>query len=300
MRTLQNTASVLLFASLSMVGCGAHVVAVDADSGTPTDGPDVIEPRPDVPLTPPDSRPPEVCSFSATEYAAIAYRGPSGEAYDCSALRTPGGMPGVTPSVDVRTASVVSVVDDAQGSTVQLDFCSPAADCVPRIGTLRVVAPTFALASGSAGLRAGQFVEVRSRATWSWGCTMQVAVYNSPSWGGVDNPVRRDRALLAAASNGEVRPLPDSPFDVGRQSIGCAMPGTSCGGGNPEVFALSFQGHCSSCESDPPPVTVRQSRSMELYIEGERYLARNHRSFNSGACDDYWNYAWTLREAPSE
>lgn len=123
----------------------------------------------DVPVTP--DVPPPTCTFAGAESVVISYTGPNSVAMDCSAPR---GMPGGTPLVVTRTAAVVDVVDDAMGATVRLDFCSPAADCVPMIGTLRVTAPRFNLGATPVGLRRGQYVQVRSRATWSWGCTMQV------------------------------------------------------------------------------------------------------------------------------
>lgn len=33
-----------------------------------------------------------------------------------------------------------------------------------------------------------------------------------------------------------------------------------------------------------------------ISINANSYAVRNHRWFNTGACDDYWNYAWTARE----
>ncbi len=263
------------------MGCGASVASAPVDAGA--DRPDA----PDAPDAPP------MCSFEGAARVSIGYTGPGGVAMDCSAMRpTPGPM----PEIVTRTAAVVAVTDDEQGAELTLDFCSPAADCVPLMGRLRINAPGFNLGATPVGLRRGQYVRVRSRATWSWGCTMQVEVSNAPSWDGVANPVRHDSALLAAAANGEPVALPEAPFGVSRQSIGCTMAGTNCGGGTPELFALSVQGHCNTCETDPPPVTVRQGRSEVFGIDGLSYSARNHRSYNTGYCDDYWNYAWTVRE----
>ena len=124
---------------------------------------------------------------------------------------------------------------------------------------------------------------------------MQLEISNAPAWDGVHNRVRSDSTLLAAAASGEYTALPGAPFELSRQSVGCVTSGPSCGA-RPEIFALSFQGHCNTCETDPSPVRVDQGRSGNMGINGLDYLARNLRSYESGACDDSWNYAWTVRE----
>jgi hypothetical protein len=245
-----------------------------------------------VPDAPPDA--PPSCSFAGAHGVGISLTGPMGVPSDCSGVRPPG--PGTTPMIIDRIATVVSASDDAMGTHVSLDYCSPAADCVPLIGSLTIAAPDFSLAAGPNALRPGQFVEIRSRATWSWGCTMQVEVTNAPTWDGAMNTIRSDHALLAAAANGEGTALPNPMFSVDRRSIGCIMTGSGCGGGPPELFALAFQGACDACLRPTDPVVVYQGTSGTLMINSLSYEARNHESYNSGACDDYWDYAWTVRE----
>ncbi len=186
-RTLRSNVSAVFVLSLTLAGCGATVTGGEQSPDGGVDVPftpdkmNIVDtvivwdvPQPDVPavrdvpVTP--DVPPPTCSFEGAERVVIAYLGPNGVAMDCSGPR---GMPGGTPLIVTRTAAVVDVVDDATGSTLRLDFCSPAADCVPMIGTLRVTAPRFNLGATPVGLRRGQYVQVRSRATWSWGCTMQ-------------------------------------------------------------------------------------------------------------------------------
>jgi hypothetical protein len=315
-RALRSNVFVATVVSLSLAACGATVtsgqqmpdggvdVSVTPDTISVWDVPprvDTISVRDvppadvpvarDVPVAPDVSAP--TCSFEGAEPVAISYTGPNSVAMDCAAMR---GTPGGTPPITTRTAAVVDVVDDASGSTVRLDFCSPAADCVPLIGSLRVRAPGFNLGEAPTGLRPGQYVQIRSRATWSWGCTMQVEVSNAPTWDRMPNPVRHDSALLAAAASGEGTTLPGAPFELTRLSVGCRTMGSNCGGGPPELFALSAQGHCNTCVTDPAPVTIHQGRTEMVSINANTYAVRNHRSFNTGACDDYWNYAWTARE----
>lgn len=269
---------------------GGPDVAPDMQVVVPPDAPMIVDARRDAPDAP--DAPPS-CGFEGASNVAITYTGFRDTPLDC---RMPRGMPGGPATVDARRAEVTSVTDDAMGSTVALDFCSPAADCIAMPGSLRLNAPGLNLGASPVGLRRGQFVRIRARATWSWGCTMQVEVSNAPTWDGQPNPVRRDGALLVAAASGEASALPDAPFGLSRRSIGCVSMGSDCGGGRPELFALAFQGRCNTCETDPDPVVVRQGRTATFGINGLTYVGTNLRSYNSGACDDYWNYAWTARE----
>lgn len=208
----------------------------------------------------------------------------------------PGSPPGTPPVLDDRIAAVQSVTDDERGATVTLDFCSPAADCIPQIGTLRIQGPQFNLGATPVGLRRGQYVRIRARATMTWACTWQVEISNAPMWDGSPNPVRTGSALLAAAAEGEFTIFPDAPFNITRLSIGCTNPsGPNCGE-MPEQFALAVHGRCNTCLRDPDPVRVDQGRAVTFAINANTYVARNHRSFVTGFCDDYWNYAWTVRE----
>jgi hypothetical protein len=45
-------------------------------------------------------------------------------------------------------------------------------------------------------------------------------------------------------------------------------------------------------------LAVGQRGGVNLSIGAGFYDAYNARSFNSGACDDYWNYAWTVFPSP--
>lgn len=285
--------SLVLLASLALSACGASVTSAPTggDGGADVPVASDVPVSQDVPVTPDV---PMSCGFAGAESVAIAFTGPDNARWDCAAPR---GTPGQTPTVVTRSAAVLAVTDDATGSTLRLDFCSPAADCTPRVGTLRVSAPGFSFAGGTRPIQRGQLVQIRARASWTWGCTMQVEVSNAPMWDGMQNPVRADSALLAAAANGEGNTLPNAPFELTRQAIGCRMSGTDCGGGPPELFALVAQGHCNNCLRDPDPVTIRQGRAELVEVNELRYLVRNHRSFNTGFCDDYWNYAWSAREA---
>jgi hypothetical protein len=302
--------SVALVASLSLAACGAMVTPNDGSTDAPitethvddvpiVDAHDVVSEEIDPDVMPPVDvvdvvDVPRTCSFEGASNVYITYVGPGDQPLDCSGTRPP--TPGTPGEIVVRHAAVVSAVDDEMGSHVTLDFCSPAADCLPQLGTLTIRSNDFQLASAPNALQPGQYVQIRSRATWSWGCTMEIEIANAPTWDGDTNRIRSDSAVLAAAASGVSHAMEGSPFEVSRQSIGCEMMGPNCGGGPPEVFALAFQGHCNTCIRDPDPVVVEQGRMGVFDVNGLSYSGFNARSMNSGACDDYWSYAWTARE----
>jgi hypothetical protein len=301
---MQFIRPLVCLASFALAACGASVSPNDGGSDAPTtetffedlpfvDAHDVVpdEIHPDV--TPPVDVP-VTCDFSTASNVSITYVGGGDRPLDCSG--TPPTMPGGPGELTVRHAAVVSAMDDETGAHVTLDFCSPAADCVPQIGSLTIRANGFNLAGGPNGLRPGQYLQIRSRPTWFFGCTMEIEIANAPAWDGVPNTVRTDDVVIAAAASGVGHAMEGSPFEVTRQSIGCQMMGPNCGGGQPEVFALSFQGHCSNCLRDPDPVIVQQGQTGVFGVNGTSYSAFDARSLNSGACDDYWSYAWTARE----
>ncbi len=297
----------MVFVVLVGTGCGASVSVGGPDASVTPDVPLAtdVPVRPDVPVATDvpvardvpvvSSDAPATCDWGTASTVRIALSGPGTTTYDCSGL--PGG-PAMPPAALLdRHAAVTAVVDDATGSTVSLDFCSPAADCIAMPGTLRIQARGFTLGGGPLALRPGQFLRIRSRVQWSFACSMQVEVSNAPTWDGAPNPVRTDASLLAAASSGEGHALPSAPFEVDRAHIGCAEPGPTCSSDPRELYALSFQGHCNTCLRDPDPVIVRQGGDGLIEAGGHRYTATNLESYSSGYCDDYWSWAWTVREA---
>jgi hypothetical protein len=201
--------------------------------------------------------------------------------------------PTSTPPQPVHTTvgAVVATHDDATGSHLTLDLCKPGGGCAPTRDEVTVVAEGFSFASHPA-LQAGQFVSLRTQIDPFWGCHIQLELTNLPAWNGHPNPIRGDAALLAVAAVGEYQSLPAAPVAVDRQEIGCKTAGSDCG--EPaQVFALSFR---DPRPAGAPPTLVHQGDHGTFGFEGRTYALYDARSFNSGGCDQYWDYDWTLRE----
>jgi hypothetical protein len=239
----------------------------------------------------PDAGAPDAIACFAPSSASVGVHlaGPTLGTLGCDGAT----LPGTPDPIVTSLGAVVETHDDATGSHLTLDLCSPAGGCAPTRDTLTIAAAGFTFA-GNQALRAGQFVSLRTRITRVWGCTVQVELSNLMTWDGHPNPIRNDSALLAAAADGEAQALPDAPIMVSRHTTGCRATGSDCGGGPPEVFALTFVGKSVGSV----PVTAEQRAEAHLIVDGHPYVGYDARAYNSGACDDYWNYAWTLRESP--
>ncbi len=204
------------------------------------------------------------------------------ETYDGSALGC--GVKGGT-----GTRSITGVVMDSKPDMFSLDSCPPNADCIaPMQTTIRLVE---APAGFAMSVPAGAFVKVDYEVQQPWGCEQRILVKNVPSWGGMPNPISPDPALWLAASDGSVEPLDGAGFKVQKKALGCPGSSPGCGGDPADSYLLVF-----NAGSGSKPVAMGHSITMMHHGAGfdEQWTARNLRSYISGACDDYWNWAWVI------
>jgi hypothetical protein len=133
----------------------------------------------------------------------------------------------------------------------------------------------------------GAFVKVSLELSPTWGgCSTRISVRNLPSWGGVDNPVMGGDGLYFLGTDGDLA-HPEAPFSVGKLALGCGAGGSSCG--EPaDDFALTFM----TSTGDPPTVVAMGETVLLGKLSGQPMWVHNLRSYVSGACDDYWNWAW--------
>jgi len=174
----------------------------------------------------------------------------------------------------------------SSGDTFVLDSCPPNADCMAMHNVIQIGGVPL-------GLPMGTFVKVKYALNPAWGgCTKELSIRNLPEWGGEKNPVIGDSGLWFAGVDGQ-KQHPDAPFSVSTIALGCNPGAPSCGG-VADDFAFSF----SVGPGDPGTVVYMGQTTT---VMGPQAMAvRNLRSFESGACDDYWNWAWWARRTPWE
>ena len=139
--------------------------------------------------------------------------------------------------------------------------------------------------------RPGTFVKVDYEVKHPWGCEQRIVVKNVPSWAGSPNPISPDPVVWLAANDGLVAPLASAGFKVEKKALGCPGNGQSCGGDPADSYLLLFD-----AGSGPKSVAMGHSTSFMHHAAGydEQWTVRNLRSYVSGACDDYWNWAWVV------
>ena len=193
---------------------------------------------------------------------------------------------GSTPSFDLDVQ-----VQGATADTLRLDACGPAMNCIRPI-ELHVQAPGLVL---SDVVKAPGLAHVSLSFDGFWGCHATLVVRSLASWEGVQNPAGLgDALLLAAIDGGLASPAPDV-FSAAPVGLGCNLDAaTGCGGAQPvDDYLWRFTATGGAAVADVPMGATRP-----IALGGHGYHARDLRSYQSTACDDYWNWAYWLARDP--
>lgn len=156
---------------------------------------------------------------------------------------------------------------------------------------------TFSIASTSnfAYVPQGAFVKARVLVNQPWGCVQQIEVTNMPSWGGVQNPYGTNETIWLSASDGSASTIPGSILSVSKLPLGCTNgdpPG--CGTDPPDMYALAFGAIWQSSIGQPIYMGTQAMFTLSG-SKGDQYLlARNLRSYSTGACDDDFNWGFWI------
>jgi hypothetical protein len=177
------------------------------------------------------------------------------------------------------------VLDVWEGGYV-LNTCPPDANCLPTKEVLQLSAPGLALE-----IPPGALIQVTVNVSVPWGCEHHIHIKNLPSWGGLLNPYIKDDRMILDASDGSPFPVQGSPIWTETVGLGCypdAPPGCSI----KEDYVLRFfqLGNDGNDVSVPMGTTA----AWQILIPDGQYpvKARNLRSFETGNCDDYWNWGY--------
>ncbi len=193
---------------------------------------------------------------------------------ECRPLTKPGPLP----------TSFDALITRAHVDSVELDLCSPAADCVPVPLTITAAAPGIDLSH----LRLGSYVHVELQLDENpFACTRAVYVTSIASWGGMKNPVDVGGRLYFAATDGSIGNGTILPFsDVRIMPTGCASlpPGTPAGCST----AIAIDDYSILFGS----TAVGMGSTVDVVARSELYRVRNLRSFQSNFCDASWDWAW--------
>lgn len=182
------------------------------------------------------------------------------------------------------TLSFDAAVVKSGGNALSVDACSPAADCLPQIFNL-----TFDAEGLYVDVPVGAFVHVEVAVDVPWGCSHRLSITALPNWAGEPSPVPAGHTLYLAAADGTVAPPAGAPFIVTPIKLDCPGYPSGCGGGvEPGQYALRF----SSIDDPSAGVLVETGELKNISLVETWAAVKNLRSFESGACDDYWNWAY--------
>ena len=202
---------------------------------------------------------------------------PEGATWDCAKFMESG----------TGTLSFDAAVLKSGLNTLSLDACSPAADCVPLIYEV-----TFNSDGLGVDVPVGTYVHVEASVDIPWGCYERLMIKNIPSWDGMPNPVLPNSQLWVAATDGVVSMFEDAPFVVEEVPLDCGPSSGGCGGGvEPGKYDLRF----TPVDNPSGGVTVTTAETKTMTVSETYVAVRNLRSFESGNCDDYWNWAYWVQ-----
>ena len=266
---------------VAAAGCGGSTADPVGDAGTPDAADDARDAPGDEPAG-------DAAGCALTfEHATLAVVQRDGTREDCASATWDGG----TDVVEEASGQVTAVA----ANSFTLDTCPPNADCALSAMTFVADAPGIALASA---IPSGAYVHVRWKLTRFWACQASLEVTSLPSWGGLANPVASLPALLLAVADGAAH-LPGAPFTVDREKLACADEDAGAGCGGPEPGAYQFLFLATAAQAPVLRVPMGEVRAWSALESGHgSWDVKNLRSFQSTACDDYWNFAWWLAWRP--
>ena len=202
---------------------------------------------------------------------------------NCWNVATDGGYP---PTTQGLVSGVVrSIGPDAGGAVVLTidtcvgDGCSPQ-DVVFNVST-----------STPFAIPAGAYVAVDYRIARPWACTYFLAVTNLPELNGQANPISVVAKTYVVASDGLAKPtfkIGSADVAVTPKPLGCPKPDAPTCGTTADSYVFEF------AAAGGASLMVPMGQSLPWTVGGQNVVVRNHRSFETGYCDDYWNWAFTI------
>lgn len=258
--------------ALGLVACGGNVVVdrVGAGGAATTT---VTSASTSTSAT--STAPPACVRTHDTFHAALAMA--NGEVIDCA-------LGGPAP-VDITVKARVLQSDK---NVVVFDACSPAADCPSLIGSLSIEASGFA-----SWIPVGALVQIRFQTDDAFGgCIHRVAVENLPSWDGEMNPVLPWQIPWLGGAEGYEGAIPEGKYAMERVPLECGFEGPGdCGIHDDFELRVHSQG-------DSKGVRIAMGETALWNMGAQLYQVRNLRSYATGYCDDYWNWAHWLAWTP--
>jgi len=191
---------------------------------------------------------------------------------------------GDSESGDVTLSGRVTVVTATE---MEVDSCPAFADCDAMVTKLLVTASGLEL---GAAIPVGALVSLHYRKMCAVTCTTDLVVTSLDGWGGYTNAVRAPSGIyLAVDEGGAYEAMPEFPFTVERVRLDCPsnFPSGGCPVLSPGLYALRFY------ERSGGSVLVSMGETSFYGLAGSLSV-RNLRSYSTGECDLYYDWAFWI------
>jgi hypothetical protein len=251
---------------LTVAACSSN--ALKPDGGSPGDAGDAH-------VTGDDKAPTGGTCERTNDRATITVDLPDGGELSCASPSSDAGVSTKDPQTwvgKVTAADATSLVVDVTGSPLRVEAHAPGLDLsgFPKV-----------------------WVTVRAKVGRFFACQQSLEILAATPLDGSTAAAPPGQLLLAVADGGG--PFPDSPYAVERTRLSC--PGTDAGfqcGAGAGTYAFDF----NTAGSTTLPVRVYMGETKTWAAVSGSYTVRNLRSYETGNCDDYWNWAYFISLNP--
>lgn len=200
------------------------------------------------------------------------------------------------PNVALRdmTFDMAGPIVAVDAASFSIEGCPDGSACLrSEIDRFTVEAPGLDLTQS---IKVGALAHVSFDRHCPWGCVTNITVKSLADFQGATNPYPAASGIYLAANDGGGTPS-DVPYDIQQMQQSCPNPFQEggCGGTLPTgLYLLRF-----TSPSTQAPLDVPMGKTRWLKVGRGWLQVRNLRSYNTGWCDDYWEWAhWAIDGTP--
>jgi hypothetical protein len=234
-----------------------------------------------------DDAPPTLGCAWTQEGVSVTVHLPDGTTEDCFSFHPDAGP---SPKFHRVIRGVVPydlIGEGGSNSSVVINTCGGDAGCTFENAVIHVRSQL------PFHIPVGAFVEAEYWVERPWACTSLLRISNLPEWNGRTNPVSNiAKTYVIAADGRDTSPITAATGITATPArLNCPVEaGTGCGG---SPMAVDSYAYLFSADG-APPLTARMGQTISWTARGQILRSRNHRSYQSGLCDDYFNWSYSV------